>query len=88
MSSIGRTDDSLHINTANIVANNNRTEFIEKDRSNDIPHKHIIVFKLIFFILVVSFVFLAKVYFVPSISIKCLNDPVHNFLSFMNDQVN
>jgi len=80
---IGRTDDSVHINTGTISG-----DILERDRPDTIPHKHFVIFKFVLFVLLVSFVFLAKVYFVPSVSVKCLNDPLHKLLSFINDQVN
>jgi len=64
------TSTSEDINVMTILPDHSsRTEFIERDRSNSIPDKDIITFKLLVFISIVSFVFLAKVYFVPSIAV-------------------
>lgn len=44
--------------------------------------------KSLTFILVFLFLLIGKLYFVPSIDVECLNDPVHNLLSWFNGQVN
>ena len=43
---------------------------------------------ILVFVFVFLFLFIGKTFFVPSIDVACLRDPVHNSLSWFNRKVN